>query len=160
MNDLVTLKVASRLWPEQDARGFNYFDFLHACGSPSHALFYSGLFWPQFVEVDGMVFLEGTIEDESDLKRVRDALERYANDREKTEKSFNTIEMPSLFGGRGHEATAEEERFLAAQLCAMWAARLRELFPTRTFVVEVVPPDNDDEIAVRFYQPAAVASLT
>ncbi|HEY8210551.1 MAG TPA: hypothetical protein VIG99_23875, partial [Myxococcaceae bacterium] len=71
------IEAASRLWPEQDATGFDYFDFLHARGSPRQALFYSGLFWPQFVEFDGMVFLEGTIEDEPERQRVQEALRRF-----------------------------------------------------------------------------------
>ena len=148
------IEAASRLWPEQDATGFQYFDFLHARGSPRQALFYSGLFWPQFVEFDGMVFLEGTIEDESDRQRVRDAVHRYEGDRVKTEQSFNTMEIPSLFGGRATETTEEEDEFLASQICAMWTARLRELFPSRVFSVEVVPADETGEIAVRFYQRA------
>lgn len=148
------MEAASRLWPEQDATGFHYFDFLHARGSPRQALFYSGLFWPQFVEFDGMVFLEGTIEDESDRQRVQEAVHHYKGDRMKTEQSFNTIEIPSLFGGRATETTEEEDELLASQICAMWTARLRELFPHRVFSVEVVPADETGEIAVRFYQRA------
>lgn len=148
------MEAASRLWPEQDATGFHYFDFLHARGSPRHALFYSGLFWPQFVEFNDMVFLEGAIEDESDRQRVREAVHLYEGDRVKTEQSFNTIEIPSLFGGRATETMNEEDEFLASQICAMWTARLRELFPSRVFSVEVVPPDEAGEIAVRFYQRA------
>lgn len=45
-----------RKYKDHDSIGFNYFDFLHAQGSPFNALFYSQLFWPEFVEVDGMVF--------------------------------------------------------------------------------------------------------
>jgi len=146
------LEAASRLWPEQDATGFHYFDFLHARGSPRQALFYSGLFWPQFVELEGMVFLEGTIEDESDRQRVRDALRRYGGNRVQTEQSINTVEIPPLFGGRAGETTDGEDAFLASLICATWAARLRELFPDRAFAVEMVPADETGEIAVRFYQ--------
>jgi hypothetical protein len=146
---------ASRLWPEQDATGFHYFDFLHACGSPLHALFYSGLFWPQFIEFEGMIFLEGTIEDESDRQRVREAFRQYGGDRTKTEQSFNSVEVPSLFGGRAAETTEREDEFLASRICAMWTARLRELFPDRRFVVEMQRADETGgEIAVRFYQLA------
>jgi hypothetical protein len=146
------IDAVSRLWPDQDASGFNYFDFLHARGSPQQALFYSGLFCPQFMEFDGMVFLEETIEDPSDQQRVREALRRYDGDQVRTEQSFNTVELPSLFGGRAMETTDEEDEILASQICATWRARLGELFPMRAFSVEVVPADGTGEIAVRFYQ--------
>ena len=59
-----------RLYPERDTTGFGVFDFLHAEGSPLLAIFYSWLFWPEFVEIDGMVFLKETIEDDADRNRV------------------------------------------------------------------------------------------
>ncbi len=153
------MEAASRLWPEQDATGFHYFDFLHAHGSPRQALFYSGLFWPQFVEFDGMIFLEGALEDESDRERVREALRLYGGDQAKTEQSFNTIEVPSLFGGRAAETTTEEDNQLASLVCAMWTARLQQLFPGRVFSVEVAHPSDDEEVAVRFYQRSQLSRL-
>lgn len=153
MSDRGPMEAATRLWPEQEATGFHYFDFLHARGSPRQALFYSGLFWPRFVELEGMVFLEGTVEDESDRQRVLEALRRNGGHRARTEQSFNSVEIPSLFGGRAGETTEEEDELLAFQICAMWSARLRGLFPDRDFCVEVQPAnEGGGEIAVRFYQ--------
>ena len=152
MSDRSPTEAAVRLWPDQDAAGFHFFDFLHARGSPRQALFYSGLFWPEFIEREDMVFLEGTIEDESDRQRLLEALHRYG-DRTKTEQSFNTVEIPSLFGRRSTETTDEEDEYLANRICTMWTARLRELFPDRKFFVEVLPADESGgEISIRFYQ--------
>ncbi|MBX3185007.1 MAG: hypothetical protein KF915_20460 [Polyangiaceae bacterium] len=119
MSEFGPIIAATRLWPEQDATGFGYFDFLHACSALRQALFYSGLFWPRFEEHYDMIFLEGTIEDESDKQRVQDALIKYEGSRMITEQDFNTIEIPWLFGGYASETTDEEEAFLASQICAL-----------------------------------------
>jgi hypothetical protein len=155
MSEEGPITAAARLWPAQDATGFTYFDFLYACGSPLEALFYSELFWPRFVEVDDMVFLESSVEDESDRLRVREALYHYGGDRERTEKSFNTVEVGELFGKRAGEVTPGEEEALARRLCIFWSARLRESFPQRQFCVELLPADETAEVAVCFYQRAA-----
>jgi len=150
-NDIIA--VGKRLWPEQDPTGFNFFDFLHAQGSPRIAIFYSRLFWPDFVEFEGMVFLESSLEDKRDTQRVREALENYCGDKSKTERSFNVIEIPALFGKRSTETTKDEDQLLASQICTMWKARLADLFADRIFEVEVQPPTvRGDEIAVCFYQ--------
>ena len=54
------LLVFQKRYKGHDSAGFNYFDFLHAQGSPFNALFYSPLFWPEFIEIDGMVFLQNS----------------------------------------------------------------------------------------------------
>jgi hypothetical protein len=147
------IEAALRLWPEHDATGFDYLDFLHAHGSPRLALFYSGLFWPGFVEFDEMVFLEATLEDDSARERVRAARSAHGGDRAKTEQLFNTVEVTSLFGARVGETTEDEDGLLASQLRAMWAACLQSMFPHRRFVVEVLPADDASDTAIRFYQP-------
>jgi hypothetical protein len=154
LNDRSPIEAAKKLWPDQNATGFDYSDFLHARGSPRHALFYSGLFWPEFVEFEGMVFLEQTIEDEADRQRVLETLQRHGGDQGKTEQAFNTIEVPPLFGRRADETTNSEDESLALRLSAMWSARLREAFPARAFTVEVLPADEStgEDTAVRFYQ--------
>ncbi len=43
----------------------------------------------RFVEIEGMVFMEGTIENEEDRQRLVHALEEYDNNRTLTEQAFN-----------------------------------------------------------------------
>ena len=121
--------------PNVDTTGFNLFDFLHTEGSGLYALFYSRLFWPEFVEIDNMVFLKETFEDEDDRKRLTETYERYGKDSRKTEESFNLVEIPSLFGRRMGETTYEEDQWLAERLAEMWSCRLQLLYPQRRFVV-------------------------
>lgn len=137
---------------DEDTSGFNYFDFLHALGSSLDALFYSRLFWPEFVEINGMVFLKETIEDDDDKDRLDEALERYGGDKTKTEQSFNITEIPSLFGKNLAETTDEEDFVLAERLAEMWQHRLRLIYPDRKFTVQILSAEETGgEVGVVFY---------
>jgi hypothetical protein len=46
-----------------DPAGFTALDFVGALGSVGNALLYSRLFWPEFIEVDGMVFIKDYVDD-------------------------------------------------------------------------------------------------
>lgn len=146
------LSAIQRKYKDQDSTGFNYFDFLHAHGSPFNALFYSQLFWPEFVEIDGMVFLQDAIEDSEDKSRLSEVLLRYKGDKAKVEQAFNIIEIPSLFGGASSESTDEEDLLLANRLKEMWSCRLRTIFSDREFSVRTLSAaETGGELAVMFY---------
>jgi hypothetical protein len=140
--------------PDIDPMGFDIRDILHAFGSPLDALMYSTLFCPEFVEINGMVFLKGTIEDETDQQRLAETFEQCGKDYSATEQSFNLVEVPSdLFGRRAGETTEEEDHWLAERLAEMWCARLHLVYPQRKFVVEVLEPeDTGGEVGIIFYQ--------
>jgi hypothetical protein len=141
------------MFPDRDATGFNTFDFIHAEGLPLQALLFTRLFWPEFVEIDGMVFLKEIIEDDEDRRRLTDAFKRYDGDRRKTEESFNFVEVPQLFGKRIGDLEDGDYRWLAERLAEMWRARLQLLFPDRRFLVDLIGTDDaDEEVAILFYQ--------
>ncbi|MCP4268814.1 MAG: hypothetical protein GY777_25080 [Candidatus Brocadiaceae bacterium] len=141
------------LFKEKDTQKFNSMDFIHRFTSPILAILFSELFWPDFVEIDNMVFLENTFEDGSDLKRFNDAVKKYEGDRKKTEISFNTIEIPSLFGAHMGDTTDDEDLILARTIKSMWKARLADKFPNKKFLVEVIDSEKTGgEIAVIFHQ--------
>lgn len=144
------LRAAQKLWPEDDTTNFVFFDHLHARGSPLEAIFYAGLFWPTFVEFDGMVFLARSIEDESDRERIRSLGMSKAP--KEVERAFNLVEVPSLFGRRKGETDDEDDEFLAVALARMWAVALQTQFPSRRFQVRVLPADQSTEIAILFHQ--------
>ena len=146
------LSVFRRKYKDQDPAGSNYFDFLHVQGSPFNALFYSQLFWPEFVEIDGMVFLQDTIEDSEDRKRLNEALHRYKGDKTKTEQAFNLVEIPSLFGKNISETADGEDALLTERLTEMWRCRLAVVFPDREFLVKTLSEkETGGEIAVMFH---------
>ena len=153
MADEEILRLLSRLFPERAGHGFNILDYLHAEGSPAIALVYARLFWPEFTEFEGMVFLKETVEDDDDRERIRQTLARNAGDKSKTERSFNCHDFEELFGSRLSDATTNECRLLAEKLCEMWRARLESLWPTQSFRVDVVQPEPSEEsIGLAFWR--------
>lgn len=142
-----------------DATQFSVLDFLGPIGSPLHALMYARLFWPDFVELDGMVFRQEVMADDLDYANARRMLSDVGGDREQLEKILNLTEIPSaIFSKAVLESTDEEDRMLAKYLCEMWSARLAQVFPDRSFLVELVEPeDTGGEIGVVFFQPRSNA---
>lgn len=142
MEDAKLIESLRKVFPLRDMTAFNVLDVLHAEGSPLLALLYSRLFWPEFAEIDGMVFLRETVEDDSDRDRLREAFERYGCDRTKTEQAFNLHELEEMFGRRLSETSDDEDRELADRLQQMWHARLLRQFPGRRFRIEIVEPEE------------------
>ena len=124
MEDHHLVRRLQQLLPDSDTANFDVLDFVAAFGSPLEALMYSRLFWPEFVEIDGMIFLKESIEYEDDRQRLARALEYYGGDRTQTEQSFNLVEVPSmLFTTRKGETAEEEDRWLAQRLAEMWSTQ-------------------------------------
>ena len=128
-----------------DTANFNVLDFVSAFGSPLEALAYSYLFWPDFIEFEGMIFHESVIENEDDRSRIRAALIelRIA---EEVEKSFNQFLIPNDLFSSGLSTTSDVENvFLAERLADAWRARLTVLFRNKKCVVEVQSEEENNE---------------
>jgi hypothetical protein len=139
--------------PDKATTGFNAFDFIHAFGSGREALLSAQLFWPEFAEFKGMIFLRQTIETEDDKRRIEEAFKRYGADVAKTEQSFNIVEIPNLFGRRMGETDEDEDRLLAEILAEIWTSRLHGLFPDHQFDINILESsETGGEIAVLFCQ--------
>jgi hypothetical protein len=142
----------TRIHADRDTTKFGVFDFLGAFGSPLEAMAYSKLFWPDCIDIDGMVIRKDVIEDEADLKRIRDVLQRWNGDIAKTEYTFNRLEVPcGVFGKRAGESTSKLDDELAQILAEMWRARLMQLYPDRKFMV-TLDRDADGTVVVSFCQ--------
>jgi hypothetical protein len=148
------IKRLSTLYAEKDTTNFNVLDYVYAVGSPLQALMYSKLFWPEFIEIEDMVFLKDRMENEDDRCAVLKVLEQHEGNRRKTERAFNLFEFPpDIFGKKMGETTEEEDRYLAEILVEMWQCRLRMLFPNRSFkVVLLTAEETGGEIGILFYQ--------
>ena len=99
-----------------------------------------------------MVFLQDTIEDSEDSKRLSEALVHYKGDKTKAEQAFNLLELPSSFGKNISQTTDEEDAFLADRLTGMWRCKLALVFPNREFLVKTVSAkETGGEIAIMFH---------
>jgi hypothetical protein len=129
----------------------NCMDYVHAVGSPLDAWLYSEFLWPEFIEINGMIFLSDTVEDAEDIHRIDKALVLYGDDRVRTQRSFNTFPVDEMFGPRTGDTTPREDGFLATKIAGLWKARLRQLFPAWRISVSVEAPDTSSGIAVVFF---------
>jgi hypothetical protein len=142
MHDELLIDHLKEFHAKADTTNFNVLDFVSAFGNPLEALVYSKLFWPDFVEFEGMIFHEGSIEDDDDRSRIRVALSEFPTRRE-VEESFNQFLIPDDFFSAGLGATTDEENiYLAERIAEMWKARLAQLFPNKKCVVELQSPEE------------------
>jgi hypothetical protein len=94
---------------------FTALDFVGALGSVQEALLYSRLFLPEFVEMDGMVFLKDSAEDYGGLEGIRELLQEYGDPRT-VEKTLNNFIIDLNFPNRLEESISGDDRLLAEQL--------------------------------------------
>jgi hypothetical protein len=102
---------------------------LHSQGFSFVALFYSRLFWPEFVEINVMIFLKEAIEDDEARSLLDKYLEQNHGDKAKAEQSFNLTGISYLFGKKTGETTDEEDLVLAKRLAEMWRCKLLMIYP-------------------------------
>ncbi|MCU1271767.1 MAG: hypothetical protein JWN74_3061 [Acidobacteriaceae bacterium] len=153
MSDKVLIDHLKEFHAKADTSNFNVLDFVGAFGNPLEALAYSYLFWLDFIEFEGMIFLNDLVEDEEDRSQIRRALAKFPT-RKEVEQSFNQFEIPSSFFSAGlSTATDEEHACLAQRIAEMWEARLARLFPSKKCVVEVQSPEETNEgLTIVVYQ--------
>ena len=150
-SDFLVRKLKQK-YSQHDTNNFNVFDFISALGSPIDAMMYLKLFWPDFIEVDGMVFLKHVAE-ELEKDAIYKTLQHFDRDLTKTEKSYNLFEVSVAFGKAAGETTEDEDHWLATQIAGMWSCRLKILYPERHFIVEVLEAEETGgEIGILFYQ--------
>lgn len=154
MQETDLIKRLAVLFSEHDTTNFNVLDYVYAVGSPLQALMYLKLFWPEFVEIEEMIFLKDNIENEENRRSVLEYFNEHNRDRLSTEQAFNLLEIPSdIFGKNMGETTDEEDQYLAVKLVEMWQYRLHLVYPSRSFKVELLAAEETGgEIGILFYQ--------
>jgi hypothetical protein len=138
----------------QTPTNFTSLDFISALGSISSALLYSKLFLPEFSEVDGMVFLKDLLDDAGGSEGVKQLLIKLGNDSILVEKAINCVQINLSFPTRVREDIDGDDRLLAEELANAWRVVLRDRYPSRQFVLEVL--DEDGEATIRFHQAIGV----
>lgn len=113
------------------------------------AIGYSALFWPTFVEIDGLIVRDITSEE-----NLKGFAKEYNGDRKKTESTVNHLHIRDIQYWGCPGATPERMGYLGNVIKAMWECKLKLDFPERNFVVEVYEGDaeNIDDFMVTFYQ--------
>jgi hypothetical protein len=113
---------------------------------------YSLIFWPDFTEMDGMVF-----RGKMDRETLDSWLRNCGDNRQSVERVVNHIHISSLHHHGCPDASVERLIFLGNVLKEIYAAKLAAQFPHRNFVVELYEPEDKDlgEYQLTFYQDHA-----
>lgn len=127
---------------------------LAACeGRYPLAIGYLALFWPRFIEYDGMVFRsEGGMDEAS----VLSWLKTKKGNRPSVEAMLNHFHVLYIqHPGVWKDATEAQVKFIGKTLQEAWAAKLTQDFPHKQFVVELLEGTSErlDDYQVSFYQP-------
>ncbi len=134
---------------------------LAACeGRYPVAIGYLTVFWPSFVEYDGMVF-RGEELDEEEVESVSGWLTTTKGNKQRVEATLNHFHILDLqHPGIWSDATEAQIRFIGQTLKETWAAKLARDFPAKHFVVELVEGTSEKlvDYQVTFYQPEAPSS--
>ncbi|MDF7809309.1 hypothetical protein P4E94_17830 [Pontiellaceae bacterium B12219] len=149
-------KIIDRLnhfFEADDTANFNSLDYIHRFVSPIYSILLADLFWPEFKEISGMIFLANSFEDESDQRLLTEAEAKYNGDQEKIEESFNVVEIPSLFGRHVSDIDDEQYVMLANTLICSWRAKLSQDFPEKEFCFQILGAEGTGgELAILFKQ--------
>lgn len=125
---------------------------LAACdGRYPVAIGYLSIFWPSFVEHDGMVFRDEEVDEAS----VSSWLTATGGNKQAVEATLNHFHILHLqHPGIWKDATETQLRFIGETLKEAWAAKLARDYPTKRFVVELLEGtrENLEEYQVVFYQ--------
>ncbi len=132
-----------------DPAEFTALDFVGALGSVSDALLYSRLFWPEFVELDGNVFLKDFVDDLGGPDRVRKMRDTLGGG-QSIEKSINNFDINLSFPNDLEKNAEGDDLLLANQLARMWSLQLRQLYTDRKFHVEIT--EDNGSPCVSFFE--------
>lgn len=132
---------ATKLIPEIETwnggRGIDLEDWIMCEGSFPHAIGYSAVFWPRFIEFENYVLLCPF--EETALRSFERSSQGH---RPSVESVMNHRHMELMFQGENCERSTERMRYLGETLAEIYRVKLAWQFPDREFVVEYDPSSD------------------
>lgn len=141
-------------WKGRRAQGATLLTYLLNQGTIEAAIACASLFWPEIVEDDGLVFL-ALYYRQDQVPKLRT---RFADDKRQIERWLNAHSLREFFmfqQFKGDPAGADEELVSAfgQAMQHFWSLRLKTLFPTRTFIVELGDEiEGENGPTITFYE--------
>ncbi len=154
MTDDETLVPELKEWRKHNGPDFSIDSWLACEGSISLAIGFSSVFWPDFTEYDGCVFIKSHFSEDNYKAWVSAPyIKHYAQ----IESVINHIHILDFFSPDKNAETKDAQiRFLGNKLCEIYRVKLKAGFPDREFIVTFNgDQDQEDPIdyELSFYQP-------
>ncbi len=119
-------------WTEYNERIFRPDEWMSCIGNYGHAIGYLAIFWPDFYEYEGCVFV-GSQPSKSHYKLW---LEETKGDKQAVEAMLNHIHISDLFQAMDLSASTEQIKYLGNKMQEMWLSKAKIEFPQKEIVVE------------------------
>jgi len=142
-------KLIPLLRTAKDGQPFEIECWLDWIGEPTHAVAYSTLFWPEFIECEGCVFWGVRVP-----ARYQEWKKEFQCIISDIEGMLNHMHFGDLFTCRKENWTNEQVLFIGRVLKDSWSAKLKRDFPAKEFTVEFNEDFNyeTDDPTITFYQ--------
>lgn len=132
-------------WKKANSDDFSLWDYLFGVSSVEVALAFTKLFWPDFVEHEGGIFLSEAFNSQI-YERWK---AQMGNDIAEIEKVMNHQHIDDILPGAENVST-ENLFYLGQAIAQMWESRLNLLYPHQRF--QVGCNQEDHTVVVTFYQ--------
>jgi hypothetical protein len=142
-------KLIPELSDWNNGAGIDVVSWIGCEGDFAKAIGYSAIFWPEFVEIEGLV-----VRSEETEERVNGFLKQCGGDRKGTESLINHLHIRDIQYWGCPGATPERLAFLGRILKETYECKLKRDFPNRKFTVELSEGDAEDldGFMITFYQ--------
>jgi hypothetical protein len=129
---------------------FDVWSYLNLRADFDLAAAFAKMFWPDFIEVDGCVFLQRNYSPEN----FADWMERFEGDRREVESMINHVHIWDLFLNSPKDVEYPEHlyEFLASALMLGWKQALQDTFPDKHFIFTV---RHGYSVEISFHQAGA-----
>jgi hypothetical protein len=127
---------------------FGFWDYLNTRGDFELAAAFGKLFWPEFIEVEGLILLAENY-DEKTYRQWKQTV----SDRDKIEAVINEVHVYDLFLNSSKQpVTSQTFEFIGWVLMKCWTCALKDKFPDRNFRVDYGTEPKEYGPTIRFYQ--------
>jgi hypothetical protein len=132
-------------WKKANGDDFSLWDYLFGAANIEIAIAFTKLFWPDFVEHEGGIFLS-----EAFNSQIYEQWKiELGNDVAGIEQVMNHQHVDDILPG-AQNASTDNLLYLGQALAQMWESRLKSLYPQRRFQVKC---DRDEHtVVVTFFQ--------
>jgi hypothetical protein len=136
-------KLVPEITKWNNGQGVNISSWIEMMGDYAHAVGYSVIFWPSFIEKDGCVF-------RANVTNIEQWSKAYNGDRQAIESTANHFHLCDLHCNDTEGNTPERLQYLASVLKEIYTCKLKLDFPQKSFRVDVY--NEAEGPVVTFYQ--------
>lgn len=128
-------------WRDVNNSSFSIGDWIGVYATPELMVGFASIFWPEFIVVDGCIFLK-----DSYCKETFETwMESMNGDLEEVQGVMNHTHIYDLFQGeKGKTLNIQQVSYLSKILLSAWSAKIKQDFPDLSVEVQICDYDEND----------------